>query len=83
MTKVSKTAMKFLSLAAKRNSFSKVHEGTHRDNLKDWQWELMDAGYIERVPSVEFPTNPFVRTTPAGDAALAAHVAAGGKTVKR
>lgn len=67
--KVSKTAMKFLSLACGAH-------GTHVNNLKDWVFELEDAGYIK----VE--NYPFARITDSGRSALAAHVAAGGKTAK-
>lgn len=76
ITKVSKTAMKFLSLAAKVNSFSKQVDGTHAYNLKDWFGPLDAAGYLDTSKY------PIVRITPAGRAALDAHIAAGGKVVK-
>jgi hypothetical protein len=75
-----KTAMKFLNLAAGYNRWSHRKEGTHRDNLKDWVWELLDAGYLEFVNP---PSSTFVRTTAEGDNALAIHVANGGKIAKR
>ncbi len=62
--KLSKTALKFLSLAD-------VKHGTHAYNLKSYFGPLSDAGLIDKG-------YPFVRLTDAGRAALAPYYAAGG-----
>lgn len=71
----SKTAMKFLGLAAKVNSWNHQLEGTHINNMKDWWVSLEGAGYVT-------VNHPWVKITPAGSKALMAHAAAGGRVAK-
>jgi hypothetical protein len=77
--KPSKTAMKFLGLAAKVNSWSHKLEGTHIANMKDWWIELEAAGYCEITHTVGAM---WCKITPAGRIALDAHIASGGKVAR-
>lgn len=68
--KLSKTALKFLSLAD--SSYQGKSLGTHAYNLKGYFGPLHDAGLITAV------SYPFVHLTDAGRAALAPYYADGG-----
>lgn len=70
--KLSRTALKFLSLADK--SYNGRSLGTHAYNLKSYYGQLADAGLVSGTVG-----SPFVHLTPAGRDALTAYYASGGK----
>lgn len=72
--KLSRTALKFLSLADK--SYQGRSLGTHHHNLKGYYGQLADAGLVSHSVG-----SPFVHLTPAGREALTAYYASGGKRV--